>query len=136
MKDDLISRRYLIEAFKEEFYYMYSDNFKFMLNWFKNLPAVDSFKFCDQLWKIAYEHGKRDARPATEPMTGLYVVGFNDGYEAGKEDAQQNIVHCKDCKHWDVEWIPAVGEGHYCPMIDHVMVGDEWCCYGERRTDG
>lgn len=24
----------------------------------------------------------------TEPMTGLYVVGFNDGYKAGKEDAE------------------------------------------------
>lgn len=26
--------------------------------------------------------------PTAEPMTGLYVDGFNDGYEAGKEDAE------------------------------------------------
>lgn len=42
------------------------------------------------------------------------------------------IIKCNECKHWDIEWIPACGEGHYCPMIDHVMLADQWCCYGER----
>lgn len=86
--DDLISRKDLIEAFKEEFYYMYSDDFNYMIKWFKDLPS-----------------------------------------------AQPEIIKCKECKYWDIDWIPAIGEGHYCPMMDHVMVEDEWCCYGERINE-
>lgn len=73
--DDLISRKFLIEAFKDEFYAMYSDDFNYMIKWFENLPAADSSEFCDQLWLIAYEHGKRDAEP--------------------------DIIRCKDCKHYN-----------------------------------
>ncbi len=72
------------------------------------LPTADLSEYCDKLWKTAYKRGKAE-----------------------------NIIRCDECQHWDLEWIPAVGEGHYCPMMDHVMVGDEWCCYGERRkSDG
>ncbi len=60
--DDLISRQFLIEAFKDEFYAMYSDDFNYMIKWFENLPAADSSEFCDQLWQIAYEHGKAETR--------------------------------------------------------------------------
>lgn len=59
---DLISRQFLIEAFKEEFYDMYSDDFNYMIKWFENLPSADASEFCDQLWKIAYEHGKSDGK--------------------------------------------------------------------------
>lgn len=47
----------------------------------------------------------------------------------------EKIVKCNECKHWILAWIPALGEGHYCPIIDNVMLGDEWCCYGERKND-
>lgn len=36
----------------------------------------------------AYIIGVLEELPTAEPMTGLYVDGFNDGYEAGKEDAE------------------------------------------------
>ena len=73
-----------------------------------DLPTADLSEYSDKLWKTAYERGKAEA-----------------------------IIRCDECEHWDLEWIPAVGEGHYCPMMDHVMVGDEWCCYGVRRmSDG
>ena len=74
-----------------------------------NATTADLSEYCDKLWKTAYERGKQEVRP----------------------------IRCNECKYWDIEWIPAVVEGHYCPMMDHVMVGDEWCCYGERReSDG
>ena len=126
MKDDIISRRFLIEAFKDEFYAMYSDDFNYMIKWFENLPAADSSEFCDQLWKIAYEHGKRDAQPGAEPMTGLYEAGFNDGYKAGKEEAHSRTgkwvydeergargiyAICTACN----EMIYQTGGFHYCP---------------------
>lgn len=41
MKNDLISRQALIDAFKEEFYQMYSDDFNYMVNWIKNFPAAE-----------------------------------------------------------------------------------------------
>ncbi len=74
----------------------------------ERMPSADLSEYSDKLWKTAYERGKAEA-----------------------------IIRCDECEHWDLEWIPAVGEGHYCPMMDHVMVGDEWCCYGVRRmSDG
>lgn len=83
--DDLISRKTLLADFEKEFFGMYSDDYEYMIKWFKELPT------------------------------------------AGQ------IIRCDECKYWDIEWIPSIGEGHYCPMMDHVMVGDEWCCYGERK---
>lgn len=41
MTDDLISRKALIEAFKEEFFGMYSDDFKYMINWLEELPTAE-----------------------------------------------------------------------------------------------
>ena len=68
------------------------------------LPTADLSEYCDKLWKTAYERGK----------------------------AEKNI-RCDECKHWDIEWSLEKGEGHYCTMLDLVMEGNEWCCYGERR---
>lgn len=39
--DDLISRQTLIDAFKEEFYMMYSDDYNYMINFFNNLPTAE-----------------------------------------------------------------------------------------------
>lgn len=39
--DDLISRQALIDAFEEEFYQMYSDDFNYMVNWIKNFPTAE-----------------------------------------------------------------------------------------------
>lgn len=41
MKNDLISRQALIDAFKEEFYQMYSDDFNYMVNWIKKFPSAE-----------------------------------------------------------------------------------------------
>lgn len=39
--DDLISRQSTIEAFKEEFFGMYSDDFKYMIKWLEKLPNAE-----------------------------------------------------------------------------------------------
>lgn len=107
--DDLISRQTLIEAFKEEFHAMYSDEFNYMIKWFENLPATVSSEFCDQLWKIAYEHGKRDAQPTAEPRKGKWIVqitGWGDMY-----------YECSCCKEafTFIDGTPTDNNYYYCP---------------------
>ena len=63
---------------------------------------------------------------------GQYVKGYADG----KANAMAEVVRCKDCKHYDKDavWCNknsyAFGEG------DHNWYEDDFCSYGERRTDG
>lgn len=42
--DDLISRQALIDAFEEEFYSMYSDDYNYMIKFFNNLPSAEPKK--------------------------------------------------------------------------------------------
>ena len=120
--NDLISRQELIDAFKEEFYDMYADDFNYMIRFFNNLPAfepepamcwgcncpkmpdADLSEYCDKLWKTAYEHGKQDAQP--------------------------DIVHCKDCRWW--------GVSNTCVHWDGLVTApaNGFCSYGERESDG
>lgn len=41
MINDLINKKALIEAFKEEFFGMYSDDFNYMIKWFEGLPSFE-----------------------------------------------------------------------------------------------
>jgi hypothetical protein len=52
------------------------------------------------------------------------------------------VVRCKDCRYWRDSWVAPDGkhEHGYCHMedADDVIVGrwdDDFCSYGERRTD-
>ena len=115
MNDDLISRQAVIkkilycENHDMEHDFEFNEGLIAAINAVKELPTADLSEYCDKLWKTAYERGKQEARP----------------------------IRCDECKYWNIEWIPDTGVGHYCPMMDHIMVGDEWCCYGERReSDG
>lgn len=113
MNDDLISRQAAIDALEDAGMtnYLATGDFYGIINALtiiKNLPTIDLSEYCDQLWKIAYERGKKEARP----------------------------IRCDECKYWDTEWKPAIGEGHYCPMTDQVTDGDEWCSNAERKSDG
>lgn len=133
--DDLISRKFLIEAFKDEFYAMYSDDFNYMIKWFENLPAADPSEFCDQLWQIAYEHGKRDAQPATEPS--VVTMKLNVDPEEVKKamqnaeltllpadkkgkwinhrnDEGHNIADCDQCGE-AMQWFDDDIKPNYCP---------------------
>ena len=53
------------------------------------------------------------------------------------EDAQPDIIRCKDCKYWDTTWQNDYAPNyHYCPMIDSTRRNDFYCADAERRTDG
>lgn len=69
-----------------------------------------------------------------------YKNGYAKGYEDGKRDAGEPL-RCKDCA-----WCNKVGDWNYCenpdapwisvPEFDDVTVADDdFCSYGERRTD-
>ena len=45
------------------------------------------------------------------------------------------VVRCKDCKKtYDSEWNEDLGT-QYCPTVDMCVTKDDYCSYGERRTD-
>ena len=68
---------------------------------------------------------------------------YDKGYADGKRDAMENIVHCKDCKHQRKTWISdkrRKDKGYFvygCENEEFGMLGadDDFCSYGERRTD-
>lgn len=58
----------------------------------------------------------------------FYHKGFKDGYES------VNVVHCKDCKYWDKATANKKGF-LICPASGMEITADDFCSYGERRTD-
>ena len=46
------------------------------------------------------------------------------------------VVRCKDCRWWDVDWIPeSYPRGHYCAPTDMLTDGEFYCAYAERKGD-
>lgn len=111
MNDDLISRKYLIEAFKEEFFGMYSDDFNYMINWFKNLPAADPSVIAMEI--------NVDKESFRRVMEGCELTF-----------APSEIVRCKYCR-W---WRAPDGCLHWDGMVNTIANG--FCSYGERKSDG
>ena len=48
------------------------------------------------------------------------------------------VVRCKDCRHWDEEtgWCNQNSEFDDHDMDWNIYNDDDFCSYGERRTDG
>lgn len=89
--------------------------------------AIEALKRAEALTRaFGYHHVIETIRelPTAEPMTGLYVDGFNDGYKAGKEDAEprkgkwevinekEEVYSCSECGF--VAWSKAE-ISNYCP---------------------
>ena len=50
-----------------------------------------------------------------------------------KKYREMNIVHCKDCKHWETG-VAGETENIKCCEYSKYMVGENgYCCYGEKR---
>ena len=113
--------------------------------------AIEALKRAEALTKAFGYHNVIETireLPTAEPMTGLYVDGFNDGYKAGKEDAEPEIIRCKDCKHFHENvWGNEIGLDDLPIIVGHEACdawGREWtqscadgyCHMAERRTDG
>ncbi len=47
------------------------------------------------------------------------------------------VVLCKDCKYWEIDWIPrGVSDGrHYCAPLDLYPSADWFCADGEKREE-
>ena len=51
------------------------------------------------------------------------------------------VVRCKDCKHWDTDWIPQKikeeenGLVYWCSYNDRCVAEDFFCGYGERKKN-
>lgn len=60
---------------------------------------------------------------------------YKNGYAAGLKAAEEKIVHCKDCKHFNafVEPFNKVGN---CRKSVGLNTENHFCSYGERREDG
>ena len=43
------------------------------------------------------------------------------------------VIRCKNCKHW--EWFGAESHKGVCTKCDCLMYDDDFCSYGERRSD-
>lgn len=71
----------------------------------KSVPSAqpDISEYSDKLWRNAYERGKRDAQP--------------------------EIIHCRECKHWK--------QDHTCREHSLVspMMANEFCSRAERRKE-
>ena len=129
MSKDVISRQAAIDALQEvsEHYTEkgreWHPHVDFMMDAIKDLPPAfpappassDLSVYLDGLWRTAYERGKAEAR--------------------------QEIVHCKECKHYKRN-ISCVG-GTYNGCEEWTDNGNEipikpdgYCSYAERREDG
>lgn len=49
--------------------------------------------------------------------------------------AQPEIIRCKDCKNWQIDWESAnAPEEHFCAMVDGFHYGDWYCADASRRS--
>ena len=48
------------------------------------------------------------------------------------------VIRCKDCANWQIDWIPTIGGDkgcHYCEMFDSSTEPLNYCGYAERRAE-
>ena len=74
---------------------------------------------------------------ATGHFVDENVVKKNIEYQIAKiPSAQQEIVRCEDCMHWDTTWHNDYApDYHYCSLVDGTRNGKWYCADAERRTD-
>lgn len=72
-------------------------------------------------------------------MSAAVAREFIDGVSKDIKDERLapyiDIVRCKECRHWDTDWIPTGGDDdvHWCSWKDLVEYGDWFCADGERK---
>lgn len=49
---------------------------------------------------------------------------------------RDEIIRCKDCKHWETTWTNDFAPNyHYCPLVDGTRRDDFYCADAERRGE-
>ena len=56
---------------------------------------------------------------------------YEKGYADGKRDAMDELVRCKDCKHFYREQCYHTRHDHHTQAIKQML--DDFCSYGERK---
>lgn len=109
----------------------------------------------DKIWNNAIRGAIKSIKhhvPSAQPDLSEYSDKlWKRAYERGKAEAQPEIIHCRECKHWrqqtnyqgnllsfgfcesDDMWRSLYGE---TPEVDYIYTDDNhYCGYAERRTD-
>ena len=60
---------------------------------------------------------------------------YAKGYADGKADAMAELVRCKDCESWKEPWLEGQHLGRCMKGKTAMTKPDDFCSYGERRTD-
>lgn len=62
---------------------------------------------------------------------------YRDEIDAMPTADVAEVVRCKDCENWQIEWLTSCKEDnyHYCADIDDTCEAEFFCAYGKRRTN-
>ena len=69
---------------------------------------------------------------------------YDKGYVDGKRAAIEELVRCKDCKHWEEHGIDYLNKRPFgsckCPYWEHpteyfTMLDNDYCSYAKRREE-
>ena len=84
----------------------------------------------------------KHTKDARKRHTSQFVDGMEDGYARIRSDvllmpsAQQEIIQCKDCKHWTNNIGDSELRDNYCNEKAHGFYyrcsGDDYCSFAER----
>lgn len=106
-----------------------------------DLEFVDGV--CRAVLNCNIEVDKAELLRALAYDRGQYEKGHSDGFRIGYESRDNEIVRCKDCKHWrkkDFQGgcdIDHMEFGGFCPNSRFARYESEFCSCGERRdSDG
>lgn len=126
---DCISRAAAIDALERE--KTYSAVYKYgytQMDYFKqyNMGLTDGIKALNKL---------PSAQPCTadiQKIQDLEQAEIEKAFELGREDAMNEIVRCKDCKHHHYD-----GNIPYCDNIDYGYgwYDNDFCSHAERREE-
>lgn len=89
-------------------------------------------QFDDDILRAVQEYGikveKEELIKALSYERNQYDNGYKDGYCAGRKEAMETIVHCKDCKHV---------RGEFCCRTEHykIVEPEYYCGHGAREDD-
>ena len=141
--EDLISRQDVINVVQNR-HMMLSKEKVLLINDLEKLPSAQPYTIHSdgRLWITVDDIDKVTAVVVDEHKS-KFCKQFYEDYE----DAQPEIIRCKDCKHWiPYDWMfsevwQSKNMADYpedeigCDCCDMAMKANDFCSRGERRTE-
>ena len=90
-----------------------------------NKEAIEKIKSAFAVWEEEYGDGLDWSKEHEARDMAIKAL----------ENDKTEVVRCKGCKHWDIEWTPDETDlnEHYCPYADKVTKGEFYCADGEEQ---